>query len=272
MPDILRLRKGLTSAFYFLIPIIVLLVAWEVYSRLGDVNSVLLSRPSDIFLAIAKLFTSQTSSGHSVLLTHILSSLFRLFVALVVASIVGIGLGILMGVNGRIYKFLDPLITVIMPIPGIAWAPIFMLWLGFGDPTIITVGAIAAFFPIVYNTAAGIRSIDQRLVWAARSMGIDNAAMLFKVHIPATAAYIFTGFKLGLAQAWRTIIAVEMLAATLWGLGYMIFDARDYLQPSIIYGGIIVLAVIYILIERLLIGWMEKKTIARWGMVEATEA
>ena len=206
------------------------------------------------------------------MMAHIFASLYRLFLALVIATVAGVVLGVLMGANRHVYSFFDPLITIIMPIPGIAWAPIFMIWLGFGDPTIITVGTVAAFFPIVYNTAAGIRSIDQKLIWAARSTGANRATVFFRVHIPASAAYIFTGFKLGLAQAWRTIIAVEMLAATLWGLGYMIFDARDYLCPSIIYGGIIILAVIYLLIERIFIGWLERRTIIKWGMIRALEA
>lgn len=272
MSGIQRLRKRLTSGLYFLIPIIVLLIIWEVYSRLGGVSSILLSRPSEISIVIAKLFQAQTSSGHSVLLTHILTSLYRLFFALFLATVAGVGLGILMGINRHIYRFFDPLITIIMPIPGIAWAPIFMIWLGFGNPTIITAGTVAAFFPIVYNTTAGIRSIDQKLVWSARSTGANRATIFFRVYIPAAAAYIFTGFKLGLARAWRTIIAVEMLAATLWGLGYMIFDARDYLRPSIIYGGIIILAVIYLLIERVFISWLEKRTIIKWGMIRVSEA
>lgn len=267
-----RLRKGLTSVLYFLIPIIVLLIIWEVYSRLGGVSSILLSRPSEISIAITKLFQAQTSSGHSILLTHIFASIYRLFFALVLATAAGVGLGILMGINRHIYRFFDPLITIIMPIPGIAWAPIFMIWLGFGSPTIITAGTVAAFFPIVYNTTAGIRSIDPKLVWSARSTGASRTTVFFRIYIPASAAYIFTGFKLGLARAWRTIIAVEMLAATLWGLGYMIFDARDYLQPTIIYGGIIILAIIYLLIERVLIGWMEKRTIVKWGMIRELEA
>jgi len=153
-----------------------------------------------------------------------------------------------------------------MPIPGIAWAPIFMIWLGFGDPTIITVGALAAFFPIVYNTAAGVRSVKKEMIWAAQSMGADEKTIFFKVLLPSSAAFIFTGFKLGLARGWRTIIAVEMIAASLWGLGFMIFDARDYLQPSIIYGGIIVLAALYFFIESL-IKLIEQKTIEKWGMV-----
>lgn len=105
-----------------------------------NINPALISRPSEIFLLLCELVTPMPRF-----------------------------LG-----NKYIYRFFDPLITVAMPVPGIAWAPIFMLGLGFRDPPIITVGALAAFFPIVYNTATGVRSVDRKLIWSARSMGADR--------------------------------------------------------------------------------------------------
>ena len=264
-----KIKGNLRSVFYFLIPIVVLLIGWELFSRLGIVNPVLISRPSQISVVLYDLLKAESASGHSILLVHIFTSLYRLVFAFIIAIIAGIGIGILMGVNKHIYRFFDPLIAVLMPIPGIAWAPILMLWLGFGDPTIITVGALATFFPIVYNTATGVRAVEKNLMWAAQSMGASKRTVFVKVCLPGAAAYILTGFKLGLARGWRTIIAVEMIAASLWGLGFMIFDAREYLQPSIIYGGILVLAIIYLLIENVLIKWIERHTVERWGMVRA---
>ncbi|RLG90010.1 ABC transporter permease [Candidatus Bathyarchaeota archaeon] len=243
-----------------------LLLLWEAISFFGILNPSLISRPSEIFLDMWKLFLKRSPAAQSVLLVHIYSSLYRLFLAFSLAAGVGISLGILMGYSQRIRWFLEPLITLAMPVPGIAWAPIFMIWFGFGDPTIISVGALAAFFPIVYNTTTGVRSIEKEFIWAARSMGADRKTIFFKVLLPSSAPYIFTGFKLGLARGWRTIIAVEMIAASLWGLGFMIFDARDYLRPSIIYGGIIILAVVYLFIEGL-VKLVERRTIAKWGMV-----
>mgnify|MGYP005633977321 CR=1 FL=1 len=157
-----------------------------------------------------------------------------------------------------------------IPIPGIAWVPIIMLWLGFGDLTIITVGIIAAFFPILYNTLAGVKHVKKEMIWSARCMGADRKTIFLKIILPSSAPFILTGLKLGLARGWRTIIAVEMIAASLWGLGFMIFDARDYLQPSIIYGGIIILGCIYLLLEKL-INFAESATIKKWGMIRSEE-
>ena len=264
-----KIKGNLRPVFHFLIPIIVVLVGWEILSRLELVNPILLSRPSEVFSALYALIKSQSPSGYPILVIHIFSSLYRLVLAFVVAAVAGIGIGTLMGANRRVYRFLDPIITVAMPIPGIAWAPIFMLWLGFGDPTIITVGALAAFFPIVYNTATGVRSIETKLIWSAQSMGASSKTIFLKICLPGATAFILTGLKLGFARGWRSIIAVEMIAASLWGLGFMIFDARDYLRPSVIYGGILVLAAIYLLIENVLIRWVERRTVEKWGMVTA---
>ena len=265
----IEIKRILSSILFFLIPIALLLFVWEIVAALKIINPALVSRPSEIFPLLFELVTPEERSflGHSILL-DVCTSLYRLLYAFIIAVVSGVGLGMLMGRNRFVYRFFDPLITVAMPIPGIAWTPIFMLWLGFGDPTIITVGALAAFFPIVYNTAAGVRSVDKKLIWCARSMGADEKNIFLKVFLPWSAAYIFTGFKLALARGWRTIIAVEMIAASLLGLGFVIFSARDYLRPSIIYAGIIVLVVIYFLIENV-VKLIEKRTIEKWGMVRS---
>jgi len=96
-------------------------------------------------------------------------------------------------------------------------------------------------------------------------MGSTKRTIFLKVLLPNSFPYLFTGFKLGLARAWRTIIAVELLSGLTWGIGVMIFTAREYLQPSKIYGGIIVLAVLYFIIE-LMIRFIERETVEKWGM------
>jgi len=261
-----KAKELMQSIFYFFISIAIILAVWEAVSRLEILNPSLISRPSEVFTVLWKLLLKTSPSGAPILLAHIYVSLYRLLYSYVIAMAIGIGLGILIGKNDKVYWFFEPLITLALPIPGIAWAPIFMVWLGFGDPTIITVGALAAFFPIVYNASAGVRSVKKEFIWAAQSMGANEKTIFLKVLLPASLGYIFTGIKLGLARSWRTIIAVEMIAASLWGLGFMIFDARDYLQPSVIYAGIVALAFIYFLIENV-IKLIEKRTIEKWGMV-----
>lgn len=259
-------RRWEASDFYFLIPIIVLLIVWSLLSTLKIVNPALISTPWDVVAKIYDLLVTTNSDGNSILLTHIFASMYRLIVAFILAAAIGIFIGIILGARKGLYNFFDPVITFLMPIPGIAWAPIFMVFFGFGDLTIIIVSTLAAFFPIMYNVAAGVRTVDKHYIWAAQSMGAGKTTLFTRVYIPASAAYIFTGLKLGLSRGWKTVIAVEMIAASICGLGFMIFDAREYLQPSIIYAGIIILALIFYCIENGLIRWIESRTIERWGM------
>lgn len=254
------------SDYYFLVPLILIIVVWTVASSLHIVNPVLISNPLEVAQTIMELLNKQTTDGHSVLLTHIYASYYRLVVSFLIAACAGVFLGILMGTNRVVNWFFDPVLTLLMPIPGIAWAPIFMIWIGFGDATIITVSALAAFFPIVYNTSAGVQNIAKEYVWAARSMGAGKKCLFWKIYLPFSSVHIYTGLKLGLARGWRTIIAVEMLAAAAWGLGFMIFNAREYLLPSVIYAGIAITAVTFYLLEYFVIRWFEEKTIVRWGM------
>jgi len=259
------------SVFRWLLPIGTLLLLWELVSRLGIADSALLSSPLRSCEALWLLATAETSGGHSILLLHVLSSVGALAAALLLASSAGVLVGALMGFNDRLYRFVDPLLTVLMPVPGIAWAPIFMLWLGFGTPTIVVAGALAAFFPLAYNTATGVRGIDPKLLLVARSMGASRLRVLLSVCLPGAAPAILTGLSLGFARGWRTVIAVEMIGARLWGLGYMIMEAREYLRPSLLYGGIVLVAVVYLLLERLVVRRLEKATVERWGMVSPLE-
>ncbi|MFX0125669.1 MAG: ABC transporter permease [Candidatus Hodarchaeota archaeon] len=268
-----------------IVPLLVLLIIWEILSSLQILNPALFSRPTRIFGTIFNmLFIDLIPAPISIpfvmdevivlyvgtLVFDIFSSLFRLSISFILASVIGILIGLVMGSSQYVHKFVDPIITVLMPIPGIAWAPIFLVWLGFGDPTLLAVGFLAAIFPIIQNVSAATTSIDQKMVWASQSMGANNHMVLTKVLIPHSFPFLLTGFKLGIARAWRTIIAVELIAGTLAGLGVMIFIAREFLQPYKIYGGIIVLALIYFAIE-LGIRQIEKRTIQKWGMVYVGE-
>ncbi len=262
-----RLQRAVLLA----LPILLLLLAWELVSRAWDVNTVLFSRPSAIGVAMLKLLRADSPGGWPVLLVHMAESLGRLLLALAIATPAGLLLGLVMGANRWVRGFFDPLLTVFMAIPGLAWAPLLLVWLGFGDPPIVAAAAMSAFFPIVYNTSAGVRGADPALVQAARSMGERGPGLYLRVRLPAATPQVLTGFKLGFARAWRVIISVEMIAATTWGLGYMIFDAREYLQSSVIYGGILLMALVFLAVERGVVGTLERLTVTRWGLQESLE-
>jgi len=241
---------------------------WELAAHFHWINPSLFAPPSSIVRDLLRLHVRKLPD-RSILLTHIGASLQRVFVAASIGTVAGVLMGVLMGTSRLVHRFFDPIITLLMPIPGIAQAPLFIVWLGFGDPTIITVGAIAAFFPIAFNTAAGVRSIDPQLVRAARLMGTSSTACLPRVYLPSAAGHVMAGVKLGWARCWRTVIAVEFVAAASWGLGYMIWDASEYIRSGVVYGGILLLMLVYLAMERLLLESVERLTVRRWGMIRS---
>jgi ABC-type nitrate/sulfonate/bicarbonate transport system permease component len=252
--------------FLAILPIAIFLLAWEVSARLEWVNPVLFPAPSAILNELVDLF-QEGLPAHSILINHTLATLKRLGIGFSAGVLAGVLMGVLMGLSNPSFHFFNPLILVLMSIPGIALAPLFIIWLGFGDPTIITLGALSTFFPVVYSTTTGVRSVDRQMVRAAQIMGASRLQVITSVYIPWSAAFVFNGIKLGLARGWMTVIAVEFVAASNYGLGYMIWYATERLKADVVYAGILVMILIYFILDKLLIGNVEKKTISRWGMI-----
>lgn len=242
------------------------LLTWQVGATAGWINKALFSAPVDIFKELISLHQAD-QPGRSLLLLHVGVTMRRSLIALLIGTVGGVVVGLAMGASREFYRWIDPVITVLMPIPGIAMAPLFIVLMGFGDPTIITVGSIAAFFPLAYNTAAGVRSMDPQVIRAARIMGITGISLLGKVYLPWAAGHVILGLKLGLARCWRTVIAVEFIAAANYGLGYAIWDAAEYLRVGVVYGGILLLILVYFIFDKGLISLLERNTIQKWGMV-----
>jgi NitT/TauT family transport system permease protein len=254
-----------------ILPIVIFIAAWQVLCTLDLINQALFPAPSRILNELVALHRRELPA-RSLLLAHVGATIGRLLIASVAGSVLGIVFGTLMGVFRPVSRFFDPLIAVLMPVPGIAMAPLFIVWFGFGNPTIVSLGILATFFPLAYNTAAGVRSVDRQLVRAARLMGASQIATLHQVFLPWAAGYVLVGLRLGLARCWRTIVAVEFIAAANWGLGYMIWDAAEYLRAPLVYGGIALLISLFFIVDRLLIRSLERATLERWGMSRSASA
>lgn len=264
-----RSEESALAGFEWLLPLLPtagVLICWQVLSSTNLINQSLFPPPTEILKELVAMHLKELPT-RSLLLSHIGATLQRTLLASLTGIVLGVLVGTLMGTSNIAYRLLDPIITVLMPIPGIAMAPLFIVWLGFGDPTIIALGSVATFFPLTYNTAAGVRSVDVQLVRAARMMGANGVNVVTRVHLPWAAGYVLTGLKLGLARCWRTVVAVEFIAAANWGLGYMIWDAAEYLRATIVYGGIALLILIYFVAEKGIIGTLERNTLEKWGML-----
>jgi NitT/TauT family transport system permease protein len=242
-------------------PFLVVGALWELVAHLGVVPRRLFPPLEDVFGTLVQL----TISG--ILPHHAIETIFRLLAGFSLAAIVGVALGIAMGRWRLAEDIVLPLVSIGAPIPGIAYAPLFLLWFGLGNlPTILLVGFVSAF-PIIFNTWTGVKAVKEIWVRAAQAMGADDRRLFRHVILPGALPYILTGLRLGLAQAWRILVGVEMLAAVSWGMGWMIFGAREFLNTDVMLAGVAVIGVIGLALEKLVFQRLEDYTVVRWGMM-----
>jgi NitT/TauT family transport system permease protein/taurine transport system permease protein len=195
---------------------------------------------------------------------HIGASLLRVFQGAGLAILIGVPFGILMGMNKIVSGFFSPLLRFSVALAGIAWIPLATLWLGYGDNAVIFVVFNAVFFAIVYNTMLGVRQIRTSLLRAARSLGASPWCMFWEIYLPGAAPGIAIGMRVGMGFAWRGLIAAEIIA-TSTGLGYSLFLARQYYETDVIILMMILIGVLWLLMDRWILGPIERRTVQRWG-------
>ena len=242
-------------------PFVVVGGAWEITAHLG----IFPPRLFPPLEAVGSAFVRLTIAG--ILPHHALDTVVRLLAGFTLAALAGVAIGIAMGRSRRAEDVFLPLVSIGAPIPGIAYAPLFLLWFGLGNfSTVLLVGFVSAF-PIIFNTWTGVKAVKEIWVRSAQAMGADQRRLFVKVILPGALPYILTGLRLGLAQAWRILVGVEMLAAVPWGLGWLIFGAREFLNTDVMLAGIAVIAVIGLALEKLVFQRLEHFTVVRWGMM-----
>lgn len=253
------LRVAARNAF----PFLVVGGIWEIMAHAG-VFPTLLFPPLE---RVAATFFNLTISG--ILPLDALETLARLLSGFAIAVVFGIAIGLAMGRSRAAEDYLLPLVSALAPIPGLAYTPLFLLWFGPGDLTAVLLVGFVSSFAVIYNTWTGVKAVKEIWVRAAQSMGADDRRLFRKVILPGALPYILSGLRLGLAQAWRILVAVEMLAAVHWGLGWLIFGAREFLNTDAMLAGIAVIAMIGLALERLVFKRLEDHTVVRWGMMGA---
>jgi len=238
-------------------PIIIFLGIWEIIARLNLIPGHFFFPP---FSVVVKEFWHLTSSG--VLGHNFLSSLIRVLIGFSAGSIAGLFIGIIMGWNNLANKALNPIISLIYPIPALGWLPLLMLWFGIGEILPIAIIFICSFFPILYNTVTGIKNVDKNYIFVARTLGASDLKILSTVVIPLALSNIFTGLKLESGMAWRVIIAAEMVAIPT-GIGALMMKAESLIRIDIIIVCLMVLGIMCLSFEKFF-AFLEKKLTNRW--------
>jgi NitT/TauT family transport system permease protein len=160
---------------------------------------------------------------------HIWASVYRVFVAFILAIALGVPIGILMGWRRVFYGLTFPILEILRPIPILAWIPLAILLLPGREIPIIGLTFLAAFFVTILNTLLGVKSIDEVYFRAARSLGFGQSAILLHVIVPGAMPYIFVGLQIAMGACWFSLVASEIISGQA-GLGYKVWETYYYVQ------------------------------------------
>jgi ABC-type nitrate/sulfonate/bicarbonate transport system permease component len=216
---------------------LLLLLLWQLSSTLGLLPADKIPSPIQIIAGIRELALVGLPSGSS-LFMHCFESLLRVAAGFIMAVVLGITSGILIGWLRFLRNMLTPIIETIRPIPPLAWIPLAILWFGIGFKSAAFIIFLGCFFPILLSTISGVLSVDKILIEAAKTLGAKENKIFFNVLVPAATPSIFTGIRIGLGIGWMTLVAAEFTGVKSgYGLGYMIMVARDIQRPDLVIGG-----------------------------------
>lgn len=224
---------------------ILILILWIIATNLELFSAAILPSISTVFDSLK----SQLNSGQ--LWKDISISLVRVLEGYLIAAILGITLGVLMGISERINKFFFLTFTSIRQIPMLAWIPLIVLWFGIGESSKIIVIVIAAYFPILLNTMNGIKRTDTKLIEVGNMYNLTKWKLFTKIYFPSALPSIFVGLKLGLGISWMAVVGAEIIASSS-GIGYRMNDARSLMQPEVVFVGMFAIALIGIIMDQIL--------------------
>ena len=235
--------RAASHLFPFVLAAVTILVVWQ--------GVVLVTKPSDAVLpaplTVVDEFGHLLSNG--TLLKDAAISVARVVSAWLLAALIAIPLGLLMGSSRRIEAIVDPFVELLRPISPLAWIPLAILWLGIGESGKIMVVFVGTFFPLLLNTVAGVKNVDPTLVDAGRVFGCTSRLTLFRrVVLPAALPGIVTGLRVAFGTGWAAIIAAELVAAHS-GLGYLIANGMDILRADDVLVGMIVIGILGVLFD-----------------------
>jgi NitT/TauT family transport system permease protein/taurine transport system permease protein len=244
----------------YLLPFAVLLLVWYLLAASGRFPRNFLPSP----LAVADALRELVLDGR--LMRNILDSIGRLSLGIVVSVAMALSLGLIMGLNRGLAEFLEPLVSFLNALSGIAWIPLSIVWFGIGPKSVTFIIWNSIFFLVLFNTMLGVKAVPQIFEHAVLTMGGSRWRVIRDVLLPGALPNIVLGLRMGIGFGWRALIAAEMIGATS-GLGFMIFEASQFYRSDVILAGIIVIGIIWLCTDHLVLVPLERWTIERWGLV-----
>jgi ABC-type nitrate/sulfonate/bicarbonate transport system permease component len=233
-PLVVRWYRAHNATFRGLLSLLMVGLVWEIAGRSGQ-WPLILAPISEIWAKFIQL------AGTGELGRHILVSLNEFFVGFAIAAVFGIFLGIAIASSDAVKDFVDPWVSAVYATPTVALAPLFIFVFGIDAPSKMAVVFLLAVFPIVINTATGMRATDQVYIEAARSFSASRAQIFTKVLIPSSLPFIVAGLRLGIGRGLVGVVVGEFIGARA-GLGYLIFRSSQGFQIDAMWVGVFLLA------------------------------
>ncbi len=246
-------RSGRYAVQQLLPPLVILLVLGVIWEMLCSGAGAALPPPSQVIAETWELIVDPfyDNGGNDVgLAWQLLASLERVAVGYLLAVVAGVGLGVLIGQSDWAMRGLDPIFQVLRTVPPLAWLPLSLAGFQDSHPSALFVIFITAIWPIIINTAVGIRNIPQDYRNVAQVLQLNGFEYFKTIMLPAAAPYIFTGLRIGVGLSWLAIIAAEMLIGGV-GIGFFIWDAWNASRISDIILALVYIGVVGFVLDRL---------------------
>lgn len=204
--------------------------------------------PAEVLTAARQLVESPR------LWQHLSSSLSRVGIGFLLAALLGISLGLLIGRYRQVQQLLLPPLEVLRPIPAVAWIPLAILMFSSSEASMIFITFIGAFFPILLNTIHGVEAVDPRWIASARSLGSSRFSLFREVIVPASLPSILTGLSIGMGTCWFCLVTAEMISGQ-FGIGYYTWESYSVQNYANIIVGMLLIGLLgmgsSLLIQRL---------------------
>lgn len=252
-----RLGKGARLLLPWVIPVLCLLL-WALVSSAGLAPTYLIPHPAQVGEAGYDYVLGRSGTGPYAgrFVSDAAASLLRVGCGFALAVALGLPLGVLSGRLAAVQALLGVTVNGLRAVPGITWLPLALVWFGIGMKTTVFLVALAAFFPIFLNAAAGARQVNPLLLQAGAMMGVKRLRGTFAILLPGAMPHLVVGLRLGLGISWAYLVLGELTGVPN-GLGAVIMDARMLGRIDMIVVGILVIAIIGRLSDQLLQGAMK---------------
>lgn len=228
-----------------------LLLVWALITYSGWVPPLFLPAPDAIVTGAISLFTEFD------LMKDITASVLRVTAGFLVAAVVGVPLGVLMGSLKVCEAFFEPFLGFIRYMPASAFIPLFILWLGIGEIEKVAVIFFGTFFQMTLMVMDVTKNVSQELIDTSYTLGVSKRSVFWRIILPASMPGIMDTLRITFGWAWTYLVVAEIIAASS-GLGYMIMQSQRFLKTANIIVGILVIGVIGILID-LVFKWLYKR-------------